>query len=407
MKTRFSLLLLCLAALSGAASAEPHYTAIFGQGCHLCHSNPSGRGQRALYGSQFFAPQYLPVRPVSFEMLEKIKPKLSESVLIGCDLRTIWMSENTQDNSESGLSAPLSTNTGKIAQMEGNIYLQFQPADEFFAYMSRGVTDAGAGGRMEAFGVVDAFPLKSYIKVGQFQENFGWAFADHTSFTRTGLWMGYDGNWYSAPTPPHYGVGAEIGARPWFFDLSGSYTNGQSYFPDPSDTQKRWTARAQMQKGIEKLHLQFTGGGSYLHAPPLMTSKKRLEAWGGFGGIGWEGMHGKMGCGDGFGFLATSLLVEYDRKLWSAFDSPPELLSSYATGQLSVMARNGVWLIGQYDWLEIGDNIGTEAERTSIGLQVFPLPWVDLQPRYRLYSSSHSDRAKNTQHWEMLVHFAF
>ncbi len=410
MKPRILFAIAAIFLFGNTALAEPHYTALFGQGCHLCHVNPSGKGMRALYGSQFFAPNYLPVKPIDFEKLEKIKPQLSESVMIGCDLRTIWMSENTQDNSESGLSAPLSTNTGKISQMEGNLYLTLQPSEEFFAYFSQGVrgeNDGGTGGRTELFGVADVLPWNGYMKAGQFQENYGWAFADHTSFVRTGLWQGYDGDWYSSPTPPHYGVGAEMGFRPMFLDVSGSFMNGQSYFPDPSDRQKRWTVRAQAQRGIEKLKLQFTGGGSWMHAPPLFSSSTRMEAWGGFAGIGWEGMAGKLGCDEGFGFLATSLLFEYDRKSWSPFAQPPALTSAYSTTQLSTMVQQGVWLVGQYDWLEMGDNLGTEAERTSIGLQVFPLPWVDLQPRYRLYSSSHADRLKNTQHWEMLVHFAF
>ncbi|MBI5060340.1 hypothetical protein HZB60_11240 [candidate division KSB1 bacterium] len=416
MKIRFPLLLLLLA-LSSSAWAEAHYSAIFGQSCFLCHANPTGRGERSLYGSQFFAPNYLPVRPLAFEQLDKIKPQLSESVIIGADLRTIWMSENSQSAAtehQQGLSAPLASNTGTMSLMEGSLYLTLQPSEQFLIYLSRGVADHN--GRFEAYGLAEVLPFHGFVKAGQFQESFGWAFADHSSYVRAGLYSGLDdrvapfnGSAQSEPIPPHYGTGAEIGARPWWLDLSASFTSAQINYPLPTDQQKRWFARAQLQRGLEKFRLQFTAGGSYIYAPrytseAMFTDKRSTEAWGGFGGIGWQGLDGTFGCSGGFGFLTTALLFEYDRKDWNPTGGA-DVVSAYSTTQLNTMLQPGIWLSGQYDWLENGDPDGSEAERTSIGLQVFPLPWIDIQPRYRLYSSS--DRARNTQHAELMVHFQF
>jgi len=413
---------LCLTLLLTAATAlraEPQYSALFGQSCYLCHAGATGRGMRSLYGSQFFGATYLPFKPVSFELLEKVKPKLSESVSIGADLRTIWMSENTQDNNaQAGLSAPLSTNTGTISQMEGYLYFALQPTEEVLIYYSQGI--AQASGRFEAYGQANVLPWHGFVKAGQFQENYGWAFADHTSFVRTGLLMDYSGTEASVPNPPHYGVGAELGFHPKFFDLTASYTNASSTIPGARDSQKRWFARASAQHGIESLGLQFCAGGSWFLAPRkyadpeygfFLPEQKRYEGWGGFGGIGWQGLQDKLGCHGGFGFLTTSLLFEYDRKAWTDTDSLLAVTAAYSTTQASVMVQPGVWLTGAYDWMDTGwrDIPGYEdpqAERTTLGLQVFPLPWIEISPRYRLYSLAGLTQ-RNKQMMEVQAHFFF
>ncbi|MBU0508925.1 hypothetical protein KKH27_08830 [bacterium] len=410
--------LLIFILLASIARAEPHYTAIFGQSCGLCHVGPTGRGMRSLYGSQFFGPTYLPVKPVTFEFLERIKPQLSESVIIGADLRTIWLSENTQiDTTEAGLSAPLSTNTGTISQMEGYLYLNLRPSDNFSLYYSQGV--AQSSGRFEMYGLVEGLPLHSFIKAGQFQENFGWAFADHTSFVRTGLFGSYDGTIIGIPSPPHYGVGAEVGLKPWKFDVSASFTNAQTSYPQARDKQKRWFARAQFQQGIEMLGPQFTAGGSWYHAPykaadpeyPFASPRLlRDEAWGGFGGLGWEGLEGTLGCTNGFGFLASSAMFEYDRRAHvnplAAGQSP--VTAAYSTGVLSTMIQPGIWLIGQYDWMDLGvpEMPDPQAERTTLGLQIFPLPWVEVSPRYRLINNA-AAALRNQRQFELQAHFFF
>jgi hypothetical protein len=387
-------LLLVVFILVNVASAEPQYSAIFGQSCFLCHSNPQGRAMRSLYGSQFFAPTYLTYKPVKFELLQKINPSLSEAVTIGADLRTIFLTSNTQsDTVSTGLSAPLSTNTGGMAQMEGYLYLSLQPTDKLAINWSQGVSSFS--GRFEVYGIANVLPFNGYLKAGQFQESFGWNLTDHTSFVRTGLFTGYDGTPTnvnrnkSTPTPPGYGVGGEIGFRPWKFDVSASFANPQTIAPTGYDMQKRWMTRAVFKQGVQKLKLQFSVGGSWFLAPfkaadpqvpAFFPEQKRNEAWGGFAGIGWQGIKDKFGCHDGFGFLATSLLFEYDRNAtWQSLsDSTVYVTKAFSTTQLSVQVQPGVWLTGAYDWLDNGYQmlgsdslhtpLGREAQRTTLGL---------------------------------------
>jgi hypothetical protein len=431
MKTFVLILILCLIVVSQLVNAEPQFSSITGQSCFLCHSNPTGRTMRSLYGSQFFSPTYLSFVKLNDEALKKFNPSLSEAVTIGADLRTIFLSENTHDKSaHAGLSAPLSTNTGSMSQMEGYLYLELQPWDRFSIFWSQGV--ASATGRFEAYGIADVLPLHGYIKAGQFQESFGWNWTDHTSFVRTGLFSDYDGTptnldrSTSIPNPPGYGVGGEIGIRPWKFEITASYTNIQTTIPTGKDMQKRWSARAMIQQGIKKYNLQFTGGGSYYYAPrksadpeyPIyFPETKKDYGWGGFAGIGWQGLLNKVNCHGGFGFLATNLMFEYDRRAHFNQDAAPMtgafVTSAYSTAQINTQIQPGLWLLAAYDWLNNGYDLqhmdgtyaGREATRSTFGIQAYPLPWVEISPRYRLLSGPLSSR--NTQQAELQLHFFF
>lgn len=320
------------------------------------------------------------------------------------------MSESTPSpEARTGLSAPFSTNTGTNALMQGNLYFAFQPTDQLTFRYTQDLVNTS---RYEAYGTAHVLPLHGYVKVGQFQDNYGWGFADHTAFVRTGLWEGYDGGPYASPTPPQFSVGGEIGFSPQPFNLTVSYTDAAGQVPAPMDVQKHWTARAMAQKGISSLGLEFTGGASYFHAPAMGSDFPKQQRWGGFGGIGWQGISDAMGCKTGFGFLTSALLFEYDRKAWRPLSAPSPITSAYATAQLSTMIHPGVWLLGAYDWLDNNTeaNDANKAERTSVGVQFFPWPWVDITPMYRLYvpsSSPVSPHSRNIRHLEMQVHFLF
>jgi hypothetical protein len=400
--------ILVLLGLAASLRAEPQYSVIFGQNCFLCHVNPTGGGMRSSYGSQFFAPEYLPKWTLSDSVLAKVKPQLSSSVSIGADIRTIWMSESKpfETDPSTGLSKPFSTNTGTNALMQGNLYFAFQPTDRLSFQYTHDLVNAS---RFEAFGSAHVLPLHGYVKVGQFRENYGWNLSDHTAFVRTGLWEGYDGNPYGSPTPPNYGVGAEIGFLPQPFNVTASFSDAAGQTPGPMDVQKHWTARAMVQKGIPGLNLEFSAGGSYMHAPPMGGDSTKQRRWGGFGGIGWQGMPGIMGCNAGFGFLTSALMFEYDRKAWQPLSQSSPVTSAYATAQLSTMIQPGIWLLGAYDWLDnSGLKDGNEAERTSLGVQFFPWPWVDITPMYRLYTPSPvAGPARNIRHVEVQAHFLF
>jgi hypothetical protein len=236
------------------------------------------------------------------------------------------------------------------------------------------------------------------------------------------LFGGYDGTAAGIPHPVTYGTGAEIGFRPAFLEATASYTNDASIVPNPRDSQKRWFARIQAQRGLNSLGLQFTAGASWMLAPykpvdpeySFYSKLDRSETWGGFGGIGWQGLSDVAGCTSGFGFLSTALLFEYDRRALTPRDLStgqylPPTTAAYSTAQASVMVQQGIWLTAAYDWMDNGyavDHGKAEVERTTIGAQFFPLPWLEISPRYRLISPA-GQALRNQRMGEVQAHFFF
>jgi hypothetical protein len=73
------------------------------------------------------------------------------------------------------------------------------------------------------------------------------------------------------------------------------------------------------------------------------------------------------------------------------------------------MVQPGVWLAGTYDWMDNGYPImrgKAEAKRTTLGVQFFPLPWVEVAPRYRLTSLA-GQSFRNQREFEFQTHFFF
>jgi len=367
---------------------------------------------RSTYGSQYFTPRYLPKWVPNDSVMAKITPQLNPYILVGVDIRQIWMAEDAPNpHQRSGFSEPFSSNTGTDAMMNGDLYLAFEPTDKVALRYTQDLRDML---RWEAYGIAYFLPFHGYVKAGQFQENYGWAFSDHSAFVRSGLWGStYFGNPTDQPTPPYYGVGSEIGFSPNHLSISASFTDdANASIPGPADMQKRWVGRIQGQEGIQKLGLEFTGGVNGWYAPSFGGDSTRQKWWGGFGGIGWQGIANACGCNKGFGFLTTSALFEYDRKQWSPLNGSgmaTPVTGAYSTSQLSVMVHPGVWLLGAYDWLDnTGKKDGNEAKRYSMGIQFFPWPWVDLTPMYRLYKPPALGTGQRTvRHGEVQAHFLF
>jgi hypothetical protein len=188
-----------------------------------------------------------------------------------------------------------------------------------------------------------------------------------------------------------------------------SYTDDAGQTPAPFDVQKHWVARAMVQKGIQPLGLEFTAGGNYFHAPSMGGDSSKQRRWGGFGGIGWQGLDGVAGCDRGFGFLTTALLFEYDRKAWTPPGQRRSMTSAYSTTQVNIMLHPGIWAVGMYDWLDnSGRKDGNETKRLSLGAQFFPWPWVDILPMYRIYSPAPTaEPTRNINHLEVQAHFFF
>jgi len=199
-------------ALLGVADVEaiPRYSARYRQNCSLCHTNPTGGGMRSLYASQYLVPTELAIRPLGSEQLEKIQPLVSESIALGCDIRTIH-------HLADGDRPPPELN---FFQMQGDLYVRFQVGDRLSAYMDRGQSST-----LEIFGLAYVLPWNGYLKFGRFTPAFGWKFDDHKQFTREGRSGDAFRDLFFDP-PANSDVGIEVGCFPGRLAVVAAVING-------------------------------------------------------------------------------------------------------------------------------------------------------------------------------------
>lgn len=111
---RFAVLLFSLsgmAFMATQADTVPRYSARYEQNCNLCHYNPTGGGQRDLYATQYIVPEEMTLSSYDSEKATLFDPQLSESVVLGADLRTFFVEHNKTDlglppSSSSRTSSP-------------------------------------------------------------------------------------------------------------------------------------------------------------------------------------------------------------------------------------------------------------------------------------------------------------
>ncbi len=236
--------------LAGPASALPRFSARYEQNCGLCHVNPTGGGQRALYASQMIAPTELSGHRMSPDQAaEDIDPQIGKNLTFGFDGRSIF--HKAPDTTLVGIE--------NFIQMEGQVYLTVQVDQRFLGYINRGLTATP-----EVFALAYVLPWSGYVKAGRFYPPFGWRFDDHTAFTRIQALHGpSNGSDLDGAPAFDYDTGMEAGIFPGRFALIGSLENGS--FAGTPDNNKRlaWSGQA-----LYRLHLGPVGigaGGSYWH----------------------------------------------------------------------------------------------------------------------------------------------
>ena len=89
-------LLPALALLAGPAGATPRYAMKVGQKCSLCHTNPTGGGQRDPYATQYLLPTRLAVKRGDEEPRTH-DPTIGDHVTLGADLRTFYLRSTAED----------------------------------------------------------------------------------------------------------------------------------------------------------------------------------------------------------------------------------------------------------------------------------------------------------------------
>ena len=347
--------ILVLGTAAVPASAEPRYTAQYGQDCILCHVNPSGGGMRSLYASQFIVPQELAANGRLPEEMEAFSPEISPNLAFGLDLRTLIR------EGEAG--------EGTVLAMQGDLYLDARLGRNFSAYLEQ-----GQGGSGEIFGMINGLPLDGWFKAGRFVPDYGWRFVDHQLFGRRYL---LDSDGVDNPAQFH-GSGLELGVSPGRLAVSASLLGetretGDAYaarvlYHQPLGPVNAGVGASVLRRDRQDQHNRAAGGFWYLSAGPV--------TW--LGEIDETNRQGRLG--------------------------------SIVTQEVTVRLRQGVDLRGTYSFQDPDRDVKNGSrERWGGGAVWMPYPFFDLQAmlnRWRIEPGELVDGSDRTE-GELVIHFFY
>jgi hypothetical protein len=350
------------------AHATPRYAARFDQSCALCHDDPSGGGKRSLYAAQYLVPAEMVMHPLGEEALARIQPAFGPNLSVGLDLRTLHHYTDRPNSLPNGFGVP------NFLQMEGNLYLTFQPDPRVSACVVRGIS-----GSYEIYGLIQGLPASGHVRVGRFVTPYGWRLADHTAFVRAfGGFM----------PPAHSDVGVEVGLFPGRWELQLAATNGAGGVTQDVDRDLAFSARAARRLRLGMLSVAL--GGSYSHngSPSVMAT-----AAGPFASLGWKRI---VWLGE-----ADWSRHRIDRSFVRGLDLSQEL---------AFPLHRGWDLIATHDYHDPDVRKRTGAlNRIGVGFELFPLPFLHLRALANTYETQpaaggpHRDCFQS----EVQVHFLY
>jgi hypothetical protein len=326
--------------LAATAEATPRYAATVGQNCNLCHHNPTGGGMRSLYASQYLMPKRFAMKAIGEGEESPVNPQIGDEVTIGADLRTFHLWD---DDREAG---------GNFLQMQGAVYLAFEPAPGWSLYLHEEFGQ-GAAEAYEVYGMGYVLPKNGYVKVGKFAPAFGWKVPDHRAFTRREYV-------FLPPFPPHADTGVEAGIYPGPFSLEASVTNGTFSVPRDSDRDLAYAARGAYRYTNGKRGINLSLGGSY-----YQNGEPGDGVWAGgpFGSAAWKGF---------------AWVGELD---WSHTEDPSTSQTALVLSQeFSYKIIRGLEIVAVHDFFDPRKDYQTgSVQRVGGGLEALPFPFLSVQ----------------------------
>jgi hypothetical protein len=353
-----------------SATALPRFASRTGARCQSCHVNPSGGGMRQTFGVQY-GREELPVPTWSQDLgIEEFTTKLSETVSIGADVRTLYYYQQVPDTG----TAVAGANQNAFWQMQGDVYLNLRLARNVQVYL-----DKGLYGGFEVFGLVKVLPEDGYIKVGKFVPNYGLKLDDHRAYVRQ-----YTGFSQEFGRPER--TGGEVGISPGPVTVTAGFYNAADGFGAGTGNQKSVLGRVEgMFRTGEEMSVGVGGN--------IFTSKSasgvRTTLLGGFGLYSYQDL---------------TLLGEADliRTKTGGFTTSGMVL----TLEAGYVVTPGLDLKVGYDFYDPDvDILSGAVSRYSLGLEFFPISGVEVRPVYRIVKDE-PDEISNDE-FQFLIHFYF
>ncbi len=350
--------------LPAGVKALPRFALDAGVSCTECHVNPTGGGMRNAFGAEYYGRTILPMRTYREKnRLENFSTSLNNFIRAGADFRTLLIHDDDANST--------------FWQMQGDIYLTLQPAEDLYLYLDKGLYDG-----FEIFGLLNFPSISSFLKVGKFTPAYGVRIDDHNVYTRAGALGVVD-----LPFGPRSeDTGLEFGYNPERGSLSIGFFNGNPgggmRFADEAINAVAVRGDWMFLRGASTN--AFLGGSFYRN--------KRFTAeniiYGAFGGFG---AHRKF-----------SLLGEV---LFLSQKSPPSSTAQTYTllfGELNFLIAQGIDLKAQYNYGSGPFNISRQA--LGFGAELFFLAGFELRPLYRIHFS---DVLNNYSEFLLLFHLYF
>jgi hypothetical protein len=219
-KLAVRLALFALPLLCPAAYAEPYLAVQMGLKCGVCHVNPTGGGERTVFGNAFIQTQLAATR-----------------LDTGPD---VWTGEVNRFLSAGGdirgqarvTRQPGTPSTDSFELDQARVYASANVIPgRLFVYVDEQVAPGGALNR-EAYGMYWSASHEWYLKAGQLYLPFGWRLQDQSAFVRQATNINM--------TTPDRGVEFGFEHGPW--DAQIAITNGTASGPEV-DHGKQYSAQ--------------------------------------------------------------------------------------------------------------------------------------------------------------------
>ena len=359
-------LLGCLLATSSTASAVPRMSLTAGTPCSACHINGQGGGQRTEigWGTGLFTGAYVPEK---FEELES-NAFFDDLISVGADVRF---------QSFRGAPAVGSDElpARRVIPMQIQPYLAAYATDWLTLYGSynlgpsvfqgAGLCDPVYAGQScyIAAAKIRPSPLAPSVRLGNIQPSIGIRHDDHTMFIR-----GDVANLRAPVIAPNYAeLGAEMSYVPahWFQTDAGVFRAaniaeaiGDEQVVSPNDV--AYLGRVQLMPRWDERDLvswigtSLYGAGSW-HMENYFVGIGKLDT----AALMFEVSRGDRGQESAYRTLNFSAEVDVTFREWLVLSTRVERGTTTDRGEL------------------------LEAQQAVIGLEFFPVPFVEIRPEYR------------------------
>jgi hypothetical protein len=349
------------------AAAEPYLAVRTGLKCASCHVNRSGGGGRSAFGN-VWAQTQLPIKSLPVR-----QRGLNDWLSVGLDLRAL----GSWNVSEGAAAEDQPTTAFEIT--DAQVQLEARLIDDRLAFYIDQTLGPQRAVAREAFGIVEGLPLHGYAKVGKFMLPFGWRLWDDGEFIRSETGFTY-------LTPD---IGMEVGIEPgplsWFVSLS----NGNAGASE-GDSRKMLSSSASV------TFRSFRIGASASHNSNASVKTNMIGSFAGF----------TVG--------PVTVLGEVDAIFDSFSDTTQtrnDELLAFIEGDILVHRGVNVKVThGFHDpTAGIREQAGSVPEdqraRTRVGLEVFPVSFVQLSAFYTRLDNAGEPADLDRVSLELHVHF--